>query len=80
MDRWDIVSTRPGKDGKKAYHKLGVMFRSRDGEGFSIKLDSLPLPNEKGEVWLSGYVPKHKDGFPQGQRPRSQEELDDTPF
>lgn len=80
MERWDIVSTRPGKDGKKNYHKVGVMFRGRDGEGFSIKLDSLPLPNEKGEVWLNGWTPKPRDG--EGGKPeqRVHDDLNDAPF
>ena len=79
-NRWDIVSTRPGKDGKKVYHRLGVMFPNRDNNGFSIKLDSLPLVNEKGECWLSAYEPRPKDGAP--QRPQSvHDDLDsDAPF
>ena len=76
--RWDIVSTRTGKEGKKVYHKIGVMFPNRDNNGFSIKLDSLPLPNEKGEVWLSGYEPKPRDAPRQSNR--LSDDLDDTPF
>ena len=81
MDRWDIVSTRPGKEGKKVYHRIGVMFTNRDGNGYSIKLDSLPLANEKGEVWLSAYVPRPKDGAPQSQGNRLSDQLnDEVPF
>ena len=48
----DIVQPREGKEGKTYWHKLGVKFVFDDGKE-SIKLDSLPLPNEKGEVWLN---------------------------
>lgn len=81
--RWDIVSTRPGKDGKKVYHKIGVMFPNRDNNGFSVKLDSLPIPNEKGEVWLSAYEPRPRDDAPrpQAQGNRLSDELGDSvPF
>jgi phenylpropionate dioxygenase-like ring-hydroxylating dioxygenase large terminal subunit len=37
------------------------MFPAREGEGFSIKLEALPLPNEKGEVWVRAFVPKDRD-------------------
>lgn len=81
-NRWDIVSVRPGSDGKKRYHRIGVMFTNRDGNGYSIKLDSLPLQDEKGDVWLSAYVPKPKDGAPvQSQGNRLSDQLgDEVPF
>ena len=81
-ERWDIFTSRPGKDGKKVYHRIGVMFTNRDGNGYSIKLDSLPLANEKSEVWLSAYVPRPKDGAPvQHQSNRLSDELGDSvPF
>ena len=60
-DRYDVVSTTVGKDGKKRYHKIGAMFASRQGDGYTIKLDSLPLPNKEGDVWLSCFVPRPKE-------------------
>jgi hypothetical protein len=81
VTRWDIVSTRPpGQDGKKRYHKIGVMFPNRDGNGFSIKLDSLPLTNEKGELWLSAYEPRPKDSAPKSQGGQIIDLNDEVPF
>jgi hypothetical protein len=59
--RYDIVSGRPGKDGKTSWVRIGVMFPAREGSGFSIKLDALPLPNDKGEVWLNCWEPKPRE-------------------
>ena len=48
----EVKQPRVGKNGKTYWHKLGVKFAYDDGKE-SIKLDSLPLPNEKGEVWMN---------------------------
>jgi len=37
---------------KNNYQDLGVVFESDKGY-LSMKLNALPLPNEKGEVWLN---------------------------
>jgi hypothetical protein len=60
--RYDILSGRADKDGKKRWTKIGVMWPSKQGEGFSIKLEALPLPNAEGEVWISAFVPRENDG------------------
>ena len=80
VTRWDIVSTRADKDGKKRYHRIGVMFPNRDNNGFSIKLDSLPLANEKGEVWLSAYEPKPREDAQPSQGNRLSSLNDEVPF
>lgn len=41
----------PGRD-KPIWLKHGVAFQSEDGK-MRIKLESLPLPNAEGEVWLN---------------------------
>jgi hypothetical protein len=57
----EIVSVRPGKE-KPVYIRIGAMFPAKDGkEGYTIKLDAIPLPNEKGEVWLMVRPPFEKD-------------------
>lgn len=58
-NRYDIVSPRPNsKDGGKTYWlKIGAMFPAKDGESFAIKLDALPLPDAKGEIWIRASVP-----------------------
>jgi len=80
VTRWDIVSTRSGKDGKKRYHKIGSMFPGREGNGFSIILDSLPLANEKGEVWLSAWEPKPREDAPKQSGRLSDDLGDEVPF
>ena len=56
----EVKQPRAGKDGKTYWHKLGVKFLYDDGKE-SIKLDSLPLPNEKGEVWMNLFETEPKE-------------------
>jgi len=56
----EIKQPREGKEGKTYWHKLGVKFVFDDGKE-SIKLDSLPLPNEKGEVWMNVFEQKPRE-------------------
>lgn len=84
--RWDILSMRPSKDrngneGKAFYHRIGTMFEGKKPNSFSIKLDSLPIPNERGEVWLNVYVNEPREQAQQSQGNRLSEQLDDlVPF
>lgn len=82
--RYDICSGSKDRDGKTRWIKLGAMFPAKSGEGFAIKLDALPIPNEKGEVWLSAFVPTDnaaRQPMKSGARdvPRD-EHGDDIPF
>lgn len=45
MPSHEVVITKEGKEGKKIYVKIGVMFKNADGS-FGIKLDALPLTGE----------------------------------
>ena len=56
----EIKQPRASKEGKTYWHKLGVKFIFDDGNE-SIKLDSLPLPNDKGEVWMNVFEPRPRD-------------------
>ena len=56
----EVKQPRAGKDGKTYWHKLGVKFVYDDGKE-SIKLDSLPLPNERGEVWMNLFEAEPKE-------------------
>tara|TARA_X000001382_G_C3108131_1_gene158947 strand:+ start:402 stop:653 length:252 start_codon:yes stop_codon:yes gene_type:complete len=49
---YNVSQAREGKEGKTYWMKVGYAFE-KDGVVSSIKLDALPLPNEKGEVWLN---------------------------
>jgi hypothetical protein len=77
----------PGRD-KPIWMKHGVAFEGP--KGISIKLESLPLPNKEGEVWLklfeddgtqnggSGGAARSGGG---GSGGRGREDLDDSiPF
>ena len=78
---YNVVSARPGKDGKKNYLKIGVLFPAREGDGFSIKMDALPLPNEKGEIWLNAYPPREDENQNRGKPASSSAPIDDDiPF
>jgi len=55
--RYDICSGSKDQNGKTRWLKIGAAFPAKSGEGFSIKLDALPLPDERGQVWLSAFVP-----------------------
>jgi hypothetical protein len=64
--RYDIITPRPGKDGRTFWLKISMMVPSNDGAGFSIKLDAMPLPNKDGEVWIKASEPRQrgdKDAF-----------------
>lgn len=54
-------TTNAGQE-KTTWTRIGTLFPGQNGKGPSIKLDALPLPNEKGEVWLSCFEPKPKEG------------------
>lgn len=53
-------TTNQGEE-KTAWTPIGKLFIKDDGK-MSVKLEALPLPNEKGEVWLSVFEPRPKDG------------------
>jgi hypothetical protein len=70
-NRYDLCTGRKDKDGKSHWTKIGVMFPAREGDGFSIKLEALPLPNEKGEVWISVFVPRERDDNQDRREPQT---------
>jgi hypothetical protein len=70
-NRYDLCTGRKDKDGKSYWTKIGVMFPAREGDGFSIKLEALPLPNEKGEVWISVFVPREREDNQDRREPQT---------
>lgn len=54
----------PGRD-KPIWLKHGVAFQGEDGK-IRVKLESLPLPNAEGEVWLNLF---EDDGQREGAAP-----------
>ena len=53
----------------------GIAFEN--DKGISIKLESLPLPNEKGEVWLRLFVDDGKGSQQGSQVSGSTDDLND---
>lgn len=86
--RYDVCTgrryTNSAGEEKTAWTRIGTMF-DKDGRK-SIKLDALPLPNEKGDVWLSLFEqrdPGEKAEKPAGggsRRPAPGPIDDDIPF
>ena len=51
-------TNRQGEE-KTSWTRIGTLFIADDGKR-SLKLDALPLPNDKGEVWISFFEPKDR--------------------
>ena len=66
-NRFDLCSPRPKKDGGTFWHRVGVMFADDKG-GFSIMLDSLPIPDKEGRLVVKAFPPKDQDNR-QGSQP-----------
>ena len=45
---------------KFRYQQLGIVLENENGQ-LSLKLNALPLPNEKGEVWVNFYPVESKE-------------------
>ena len=59
------------KDGK--LKPIGAAFPSKQGDGFNIVLDALPMPNSEGQAWISLFVPKpREDAEHHDQRPAAE--------
>jgi len=49
--RWKAICPRERKSGKTFWHQIGMLFESDRGKSFAtLHLDSLPIPDEKGEI------------------------------
>lgn len=60
-DRYEANVVRE-KDGKSYWTKLGIMFPSKNGDGFTLYLDALPLAGADGQAKIVLTAPKPKDG------------------
>lgn len=72
--RYSVVQAKDvqGRD-KPVWLRHGIAFEG--DKGISIKLESLPLPNEKGEVWLRLF---EDDGSRGGQQQRGSSPAQDV--
>ena len=76
----DVCTGRKYQDNqgqeKTKYTKIGAWFENDQGQ-LSVKLDALPMPDEKGECWLKLFVPQPQDGQqppPQQQQPQNNQQ------
>lgn len=66
-ERMDVLTGRQSKDGEKTYWtRLGVAFRSRDGEGWNIDLDGYPV---NGKLIMRPPKKKEEASAPQSDAP-----------
>ncbi len=89
--RYDLLTARPGKDGKTYWTKLGSMWPLENG-GFSLNFDALPIAQTQKDGTVAtrvfAFEPRERDGRRGGGRggesaptSRTQADLDDEiPF
>lgn len=54
-----------GKQAEKGSVWLNIGMAKKTDSRFFMKMDVMPLPNEKGEVWLQLYEKELSNGVPQ---------------
>ena len=80
--RYDLICPRAGNDGKTYWTKIGVAFAEREGSGFVLSFEALPLPSLGRDGKLETRVlmrqPRERDDRPAKQQ--AGELSDDIPF
>ena len=61
VDRLNVLSPRPRKDGKTYWLNIGTAFRSKDGEGWDVLFDAIPLSDENGKCRVTLRPPRDRD-------------------
>lgn len=46
--RYDVTTPRKRKDGNTFWMRIGSAWPAKEGEGFNVELDALPLPDAEG--------------------------------
>lgn len=64
---YNVVQGKSTKEGKSIWLKVGAAFKRENG--FSVKLDALPIPNRDGEIWLQLYERINQDEIPEKNEP-----------
>mgnify|MGYP000424467872 CR=1 FL=1 len=77
--RFSVVQAKevPGRD-KPVWLRHGIAFEG--DKGISIKLESLPLPNKDGEIWLKLFEDDGSRQNPQHAAPAAAPLDDSIPF
>lgn len=83
MSRYDVVSIREYEhngETKKNYTKLGVAFPFKDKDGYTVRLDAIPAPQDGTFTFLL-FPPKPREDQPSGGQGGPAGDLDDSiPF
>lgn len=59
---YELMVGRKDASGRTHWMKVGAAFPSKNGsDGFSIKLEVFPLPDERGMIWIQAFPPKDRD-------------------
>ena len=77
---FDVVSPRDRGDGRTHWHTIGAAWPRNDG--YTIELNSLPLPNSEGKVTLMLFpIKEEKFITPEKSGPIFDSDIDDdVPF
>jgi hypothetical protein len=76
VQRLDAISPRLKKDGNTFWIRVGTAWRSKDGVGYDVTFDAIPLPDKDGRCFVALREPK--DGAKQpASTPSPLDELDD---
>ena len=59
--RYDIMTPREGSNGKTYWTRIGTMWPAKNGDGFSIEFEALPLPGKDGKTRAQCFVPKPRE-------------------
>jgi hypothetical protein len=51
-DRYDMCTGSKDKDGQTVWHRIGVAFPSKNGDGFDLVFNSLPIPEYSTEYGM----------------------------
>ena len=79
--RYDLISPRARKDGKTFWVKLGAAFPNKDGQGFSLVFDALPISDAEGVVRVLMVEPRDNAGQQRQEQPARRDDLDqEIPF
>lgn len=76
MKKFNVTQAKsvPGRD-KAVWIRHGIAFENDSGK-IRVKLESIPIPDEKGEIWLSLF----EDNGDQGARSSKAQQAPDDDF
>jgi len=78
-DRYDAMVAR--KRGDKTYWcRIGAAFPNKNGPGFTVLLDALPIPDADGRCAVSLFPPREKDNKPTDHQAPLNNDPNDSPF